>query len=148
MGDVTDRLNLTPVAIGEGRAFADHEFGNINRIFSHETVPTAIFSTPEAASVGLTEAQARNKLGDAVKIYHTSFRPMYYSLVDKPEKTMMKLVVNATTDQVLGAHMVGDHAAEIIQSMAIAVKMGATKSDFDATVGIHPTTAEEFVTMS
>ncbi|HLO86000.1 MAG TPA: glutathione-disulfide reductase [Nostocaceae cyanobacterium] len=147
VGDVTDRLNLTPVAIGEGRAFADSEFGNNRREFSHETVPTAIFSTPQAATVGLTEAAAREKLGEAVKIYRTNFRPMYYSLTSQPERTMMKLVVDANTDQVLGAHMVGDDAAEIIQGIAIALKMGATKKDFDATVGIHPSAAEEFVTM-
>jgi glutathione reductase (NADPH) len=147
VGDVTDRINLTPVAIGEGRAFADSEFGNNRREFSHETVPTAIFSTPEAATVGLTEAKAREKLGDAVTIYRTRFRAMYHSLTGKQEKTMMKLVVDSNTDKVLGAHMVGENAAEIIQGVAIAVKMGATKKDFDATVGIHPSAAEEFVTM-
>lgn len=147
VGDVTDRLNLTPVAIGEGRAFADSEFGNNRREFSHENVPTAVFSTPEAATVGLTEEQAREKLGDAVTIYQTRFRPMYYTLAGKQEKTIMKLVVDANTNQVLGAHMVGDSAAEILQGVAIAIKMGATKKDFDATVGIHPSAAEEFVTM-
>ncbi|MFW9264900.1 glutathione-disulfide reductase [Nostoc sp. CALU 546] len=147
VGDVTDRISLTPVAIGEGRAFADSEFGNNRREFSHETVPTAIFSNPEAATVGWTEAEAREKLGDAVTIYRTRFRPMYHSLTGKQEKTMMKLVVDSNTDKVLGAHMVGENAAEIIQGMAIAVKMGATKKDFDATVGIHPSAAEEFVTM-
>ncbi|MDZ8089821.1 MAG: glutathione-disulfide reductase [Nostoc sp. DedQUE12b] len=147
VGDVTDRINLTPVAIGEGRAFADSEFGNNRREFSHETVPTAIFSSPEAATVGWTEAEAREKLGDAVKIFRTRFRPMYHSLTGKQEKTMMKLVVDSNTDKVLGAHMVGESAAEIIQGVAIAVKMGATKKDFDATVGIHPSSAEEFVTM-
>jgi glutathione reductase (NADPH) len=147
VGDVTDRINLTPVAIGEGRAFADSEFGHNQRALSHENVATAVFTHPEAATVGLSEHQAREKLGDAVKIYRTQFRPMYYVLPDKPEKTMMKLVVDAQTDRVLGAHMVGDHAAEIIQGIAIAVKMGATKQDFDATVGIHPSSAEEFVTM-
>ncbi|MHC0064080.1 glutathione-disulfide reductase [Nostoc sp. UIC 10890] len=147
VGDVTDRISLTPVAIGEGRAFADSEFGNNRREFSHETVPTAIFSNPEAATVGWTEAEAREKLGDAVTIYRSRFRPMYHSLTGKQEKTMMKLVVDSNTDKVLGAHMVGENAAEIIQGMAIAVKMGATKKDFDATVGIHPSAAEEFVTM-
>ncbi|BAZ30097.1 glutathione-disulfide reductase [Cylindrospermum sp. NIES-4074] len=147
VGDVTDRLNLTPVAIGEGRAFADSEFGHNRREFSHEFVPTAVFSTPEAATVGLTEEQARAKLGDAVTIYQTRFRPMYYTLAGKQEKTIMKLVVDANTNQVLGAHMVGDSAAEILQGVAIAIKMGATKKDFDATVGIHPSAAEEFVTM-
>ena len=95
----------------------------------------------------MTEAEAREKLGDAVTIFRTRFRPMYYSLTGKQEKTMMKLVVDSNTDKVLGAHMVGENAAEIIQGVAIAVKMGATKKDFDATVGIHPSSAEEFVTM-
>ncbi len=148
VGDVTDRMNLTPVAIGEGRAFADSEFSDNRRVFSHEDVPTAVFSTPEAATVGLTEAQARQKLGDdGVKIYRTRFRPLFHSLTGEQERTIMKLVVDANTDKVLGAHMVGDSAGEIIQGVAIAVKMGATKKDFDATVGIHPTSAEEFVTM-
>lgn len=147
VGDVTDRINLTPVAIGEGRAFADSEFGDNRRIFSHEDVATAIFSTPEAATVGLTEEQARAKYGDDIKIYRTKFRPMYYVLPGVEEKTMMKLIVDTKSDRVLGAHMVGDNAAEIIQGIAIAVKMGATKKDFDATVGIHPSAAEEFVTM-
>ncbi|MBD2774531.1 glutathione-disulfide reductase [Iningainema tapete] len=147
VGDVTDRMNLTPVAIGEGRAFADSEFGNNRRVLSHENVPTAVFSTPEASTVGLTEAQAREKLGEDVKIYRTRFRPLFHSLTGAPEKTMMKLVVDAKTDKVLGAHMVGESAAEIIQGVAIAVNMGATKKDFDATVGVHPSAAEEFVTM-
>jgi glutathione reductase (NADPH) len=147
VGDVTDRMNLTPVAIGEGRAFADSEFGENRRIFGHEDIATAIFSSPEAATVGLTEKQAREKYGDAVKIFRTKFRPMYYVLPGVEEKTMMKLVVNGNNDKIVGAHMVGDHAAEIIQGVAIAVKMGARKKDFDATVGIHPSSAEEFVTM-
>ncbi|MBP5972118.1 glutathione-disulfide reductase [Brasilonema sp. CT11] len=148
VGDVTDRINLTPVAIGEGRAFADSEYGGNRRVFSHEDVATAVFTTPEAATVGLTEAEARSKFGDdGVKIYRTRFRPLFHSLTGSSEKTMMKLIVDANTDKVLGAHMVGESAGEIIQGVAIAVKMGATKKDFDATVGIHPTSAEEFVTM-
>ncbi|BAZ16432.1 glutathione-disulfide reductase [Calothrix sp. NIES-4071] len=147
VGDVTDRINLTPVAIGEGRAFADSEFGNNRRVFSHDDVATAVFSTPEAATVGLTEEQAKGKYGDNIKVYKTRFRPMYYTLPNAEERTMMKLIVDSNTDKVLGAHMVGDDAAEIIQGIAIAVKMGATKKDFDATVGIHPSAAEEFVTM-
>jgi len=114
---------------------------------SYENVPTAIFTTPEAATVGLTEAQAREQYGEAVKIYRARFRPMYHTLSGREDKTMVKLVVDQNTDKVLGAHMVGEHAAEIIQGIAIALKMGATKKDFDATVGIHPSTAEEFVTM-
>ncbi|MBO3461386.1 glutathione-disulfide reductase [Aetokthonos hydrillicola Thurmond2011] len=148
VGDVTDRMNLTPVAIGEGRAFADSEFGNNRRIFSHSDVPTAIFSNPEASTVGLTEAEARSTLGDdRVKIYRSRFRPLFHNLTGEQEKTMMKLVVDTNTDKVLGAHMVGENAAEIMQGVAIAVKMGATKKDFDSTVGIHPSAAEEFVTM-
>jgi glutathione reductase (NADPH) len=147
VGDCTDNIQLTPVAIGEGRAFADTMYGNKPRIMSYADIPTAIFTTPEAATVGLTEEEAREMHGDAIKIYKSSFRPMYYVLPNKQEKTLMKLVVDTKTDKVLGAHMVGDHAAEIIQGVAIAVKMGATKADFDATVGIHPSSAEEFVTM-
>jgi glutathione reductase (NADPH) len=147
VGDCTDNIQLTPVAIGEGRAFADTMYGNKPRIMSYADIPTAIFTTPEAATVGLTEEEARELHGDAIKIYKSSFRPMYYVLPNKQEKTLMKLVVDSKTNKVLGAHMVGDHAAEIIQGVAIAVKMGATKADFDATVGIHPSSAEEFVTM-
>lgn len=147
VGDCTDNIQLTPVAINEGRAFADTLYGNKPRTMSYADIPTAIFTTPEAATVGLTEEEAREMYGDAIKIYRSSFRPMYYVLPDKQEKTLMKLVVDTNTDRVLGAHMVGDHAAEIIQGVAIAVKMGAKKADFDATVGIHPSSAEEFVTM-
>ncbi|WP_353932282.1 glutathione-disulfide reductase [Okeanomitos corallinicola TIOX110] len=147
VGDCTNNINLTPVAINEGRAFADTVFGGKSRTMSYENIPTAIFTMPEAATVGLTEAEAQEKYGDRVKIYRTRFRPMYYTLAGKEEKTMMKLVVDQNTDQVLGAHMVGTNAAEIIQGVAIAIKMGATKANFDATVGIHPSSAEEFVTM-
>ncbi|WP_061546405.1 glutathione-disulfide reductase [Cylindrospermopsis raciborskii] len=147
VGDCTNKINLTPVAINEGRVFADTVFGGKSRTMSYENVPTAIFTTPEAATVGLTEEQAREKYGDAVKVYRSRFRPMYYTLAGKEEKTMMKLVVEQTSDVVLGAHMVGNNAAEIIQGIAIAIKMGATKANFDATVGIHPSSAEEFVTM-
>jgi glutathione reductase (NADPH) len=148
VGDCTDRINLTPVAIGEGRAFADTEFGNNRRAFSHKNVPSAVFSTPEAATVGITEAEAREQLGDdGVKTYRARFRPLFHSLTGAAEKTLVKLVVDVHTDRVLGAHMVGEHAAEVIQGVAIAVNMGATKKDFDATVGIHPSTAEEFVTL-
>ena len=147
VGDCTDRINLTPVAIQEGRAFADTHFGGKSKQMSYENIPTAVFSYPEAATVGLTEAEAREKYGDAIKIYRSKFRPMYYTLPGKQEKTLMKLIVETENNKVVGAHMVGDYAAEIIQGVAIAVKMGATKADFDATVGIHPSSAEEFVTM-
>ena len=148
VGDCTNRINLTPVAINEGRAFADTEFGGKPRLMSHENVPSAVFATPEAGTVGLTEAQAIAQYGEAaIKVYRSKFRPMYYVLPNRDDKTLMKLIVHQESDRVLGAHMVGDHAGEIIQGIAIAVKMGARKADFDATVGIHPTSAEEFVTM-
>lgn len=147
VGDCTDRVNLTPVAINEGRAFADSYFGGKSRVMSYENIPTAVFTTPEAATVGLTEAQAREQYGDALKVFRSKFRPMYHTLGEREERTLMKLLVDGNSDRVVGAHMVGEDAAEIIQGVAIAVKMGATKADFDATVGIHPSSAEEFVTM-
>ncbi len=148
VGDCTARIELTPVAIKEGRAFADTHFGGQSKQMAYDNVPTAIFTTPEAATVGMTETEARARYGsDAIKVYRSRFRPMYYSLPDMQVKTLMKLIVDINTDKVLGAHMVGDAAAEIIQGIAIAVKMGATKAQFDATVAIHPSSAEEFVTM-
>jgi glutathione reductase (NADPH) len=147
VGDCTNRVNLTPVAINEGRAFADTEFGGQPRKMAYDNIPSAIFSTPEGATVGLTETQARKNWGEAVKCYRATFRPMYHTLSGRDEKTMVKLVVEEDTQKVVGAHMIGEHAAEIIQGIAIALKMGATKKDFDATIGIHPTVAEEFVTL-
>lgn len=149
VGDCCGKMELTPVAINEGRAFADTMFGGKSRVMSYENIATAIFTTPEAATVGLTEDEAIAQYGaDRIKTYRARFRSMYYVLPGKDdEKTLMKLVVDQETDKVLGAHMVGDHAAEIIQGVAIALKMGATKANFDATVGIHPSSAEEFVTM-
>jgi len=148
VGDVTDKMNLTPVAIAEGRAFSDTQFGGLSRTVSYENIPTAVFTTPEAATVGLTEAEAVEKYGeDGITVYRSKFRPMYYTLPNIQTKTLMKLIVHKESDRVLGAHMVGDDAAEIIQGVAIALKTGATKANFDATVGIHPSAAEEFVTM-
>lgn len=147
VGDCTNRINLTPIAIAEGRAFADTEFGNNPRAISHENVASAVFSQPEAATVGLTEEEARAKFPDSIKCYTAKFRPMFHALTGADEKTFVKLVVETNTDRVLGVHMVGKDAGEIIQGMAIAVNMGATKKDFDATIGIHPSTAEEFVTL-
>jgi glutathione reductase (NADPH) len=129
------------------RAFADTEFGNFPRTISHANVASAVFSQPEAATVGLSEEEARAQFGDGVKVYRAKFRPMFHSLTGADEKVMVKLVVEGDHEKILGVHMVGDSAAEIIQGMAIAVKMGAHKKDFDATIGIHPSTAEEFVTM-
>lgn len=148
VGDCTDRVNLTPVAIKEGRILADREFGSKPGQMNYEAIPSAIFTTPEAATVGLSEQDARVQYGeDRIQIFRTRFRPMYQTLGGGEDKVMMKLVVHKESDRILGAHMVGEHAAEIIQGVAIAVKMGATKKDFDATVAIHPSAAEEFVTM-
>ncbi|MDJ1171718.1 glutathione-disulfide reductase [Roseofilum sp. BLCC_M154] len=147
VGDCTDRVNLTPVAIGEGRALADTHFGGKPRQMAYDNIPTAVFSHPEAGTVGLTEEEARAQYGDKIKIYRAKFRPLYHTVSGREDRTLMKLVVNEETDKVLGAHMVGEHAGEIIQGVAIALKMGATKANFDATVGIHPSSAEEFVTM-
>ncbi len=146
IGDVTNRLALTPVAIREGHAFADTEFGGKPWTCDHENVPSAVFSTPEIGTVGLTEEQARAR-GGAIDIYRSSFRPMKNTLSDLPERVLMKLVVDAFTDRVLGVHIAGPDAAEMIQLAGIAVKMGATKRQFDDTVAVHPSAAEELVTM-
>jgi glutathione reductase (NADPH) len=138
--------DLTPVAIAEGRMIAETLFNDNPHLVRYDTIPTAVFSLPEAGTVGLSEEEARAK-GHDVTIFKTSFRPMLHTLTDEPVKIMMKLVVDAKTDRVLGAHMVGDEAGEIIQGLAVAMTAGATKADFDATVGLHPSAAEEFVTM-
>jgi len=145
MGDVTDRVNLTPVATAEGHALADSLFGNNPRTVSLWNIPSAVFTTPPIATVGLSEEQA-SAMGP-VDIYLTKFTPMRHNLSGRGRRTMMKLVVDKATQRVVGAHMLGDDAAEIIQGIAIAVVMGATKADFDRTIGIHPTAAEEFVTL-
>src|SRR5215475_10312877 len=146
IGDVTHRLNLTPVAIREGHAFADTVFGKRPVRVDHSDIPTAVFSQPEVGVVGLTETQARAEFSN-VDIYKTTFRPMKATLSGRDTKVLMKLVVDATTDRVVGCHIVGEGAAEMIQTIGIAVKMGATKADFDATMALHPTAAEELVTM-
>lgn len=145
IGDVTDRVNLTPVATAEGHALADTLFGNNPRSVSLQNVPSAVFSSPPIACVGLTEEQAAAR--GPVDIYLTKFTPMRHTLSGRGRKTLMKLVVDATTQKVIGAHMLGEDSPEIIQGVAIAVVMGATKADFDRTIGIHPTAAEEFVTL-
>jgi glutathione reductase (NADPH) len=146
IGDVTDRLNLTPVAIAEGRALAETLFNRNPMTVDHENVATAVFSQPPVGTVGLSEREARRRHG-AVDIYRARFRPMKHTLSGREERTMMKLVVDRASDRVLGCHMVGADAPEIIQGIAIAVTCGATKWQFDRTIGIHPTAAEEFVTM-
>ncbi|WP_169545439.1 glutathione-disulfide reductase [Sneathiella aquimaris] len=146
VGDVTDRIALTPVAIHEGMAFAETVFGGKPRAFDHSNVPSAVFSQPPVGSVGLTELEARLQFGE-VDIYKSEFRPMKQTLTQGSERAMVKLIVDRATDRVLGVHIVGADAGEIIQGIGIAVKCGATKEQFDATVGVHPTLAEEIVTM-
>ena len=146
IGDVTHRINLTPVAIREGHAFADTVFGKRTVEVDHEDIPTAVFSQPEVGTIGLTEAQARAQFSH-VDIYKTNFRPMKATMSGRDTRVLMKLVVDASTDRVVGCHIVGDGAAEMAQLLGIAVKMKATKADFDATMALHPTAAEELVTM-
>ena len=146
VGDVTNRVNLTPVAIREGHAFADTVYGGKPTPVDHSNVPTAVFSEPELGVIGLTEWQAREQL-DKVDIYKTSFRPMKATLSGRDTRSFMKLVVDGITGRVVGCHIVGPDAGELIQVIGIAVKMGATKADLDATMAVHPTAAEELVTM-
>ena len=146
VGDVTDRIQLTPVAIREGHAFADSQFGDEPWSVDYDNVPNAVFSHPPIAGVGMTEGEARNKLGQ-VKIYTSDFRPMKNVLAGRNERSIYKLVVNAATDQVVGIHMIGPDAPEILQAAAIAVKAGLKKADFDNTIALHPTMAEELVLM-
>ena len=146
VGDVTDRLALTPVAIREGHAFADTVFGGRPTPVDHKNVPTAVFSEPEVGAIGLTEAEACAQLAK-VDVYKTTFRPMKATLSGRNTRTFMKLLVDGLTDRVVGCHIVGPDAGELIQVIGIAVRMGATKADFDATMAVHPTAAEELVTM-
>jgi glutathione reductase (NADPH) len=146
IGDVTNRRNLTPVAIREGHAFADMVFGDRKMVVDHKNVPSAVFSQPELGAVGVTEEEARQHL-DKVSVYKTNFRPMKHTLSGRDERTLMKLVVDGLTDKVVGCHIMGEGASEMTQILAILVKMGATKADFDATMALHPTAAEELVTL-
>jgi glutathione reductase (NADPH) len=146
IGDVTNRVNLTPVATAEGMWLAKTLFGNEPTPVDHENIPTAVFADPNVSTVGLSEETARERFG-RVDVYKAGFRALKHTLGDREDKTFMKLVVDAGSQRVVGAHMVGPDAGEIIQGIAVAVKLGATKAQFDATIGIHPTAAEEFVTM-
>lgn len=147
VGDVTDRVNLTPVAIAEGHWLADTLFGGIERPApSYENIPTAVFSNPAIGTVGLTEQQAKDKSFD-IKCFTSNFKPMVHTLSGRDERTLMKLIVDTSSDKVLGAHICGKDAPEMTQALGIALQCGATKADFDRTIGIHPTSAEEFVTM-
>jgi glutathione reductase (NADPH) len=146
VGDVTDRIQLTPVAIREGQAFADSQFGGQPWRVDYDMVPNAVFSHPPIAGVGATESEARNRYGQ-IKTYHSDFRPMKNVLAGRNERSLYKLIVDAATDVVVGIHMIGPDAPEILQAAAIAVKAGLKKSDFDQTIALHPTMAEELVLM-
>jgi len=149
VGDVTDRINLTPVAVDEGRAFADTVYGNRPRRVDHNLVASAVFSQPELSGVGITEEEAIASHGSAaIRVHRARFRPMSQALPARDPKVLLKLIVEQASGRVLGVHMVGEHAAEIIQMASIAIGMGATKADFDRTMALHPSVAEEFVTMA
>ncbi|MGF1561564.1 MAG: glutathione-disulfide reductase [Geminicoccaceae bacterium] len=147
IGDVTQKIALTPVATAEGHALADTLFGGKPRKVDYRDIPTAVFANPPVSNVGLTEDEARKAHAGDIDVYKSSFTNMKFTLAGRDERTFMKLIVQRSTDRVVGAHMVGQDAPEIIQGIGIALKAGATKADFDATIGIHPTAAEEFVTM-
>jgi glutathione reductase (NADPH) len=146
VGDVTDRLQLTPIAIHEAMCFVETAFKNNPTKPDHIHVPSAVFTTPELAAIGLTESKALAK-GHAIDVYKSTFHPLLHTLGGRPVRTLMKLIVDAKTDRVLGCHIFGDHASEIVQVVAVCLKLGATKQDFDATIALHPTAAEELVTM-
>ncbi|HQS70838.1 MAG: glutathione-disulfide reductase [Novosphingobium sp. 28-62-57] len=147
VGDVTDRVQLTPIAIREGHAFADRVFGGKDTSVNYDAIPSAVFSQPPLAGVGLTESQARQAFGGNVKVYSSDFRPMKNIFGHRPERGLYKMIVEATTEKVLGIHMIGPDSPEILQAAAIAVKAGLTKQDFDDTVALHPSMAEELVLM-
>ncbi|MEJ2128159.1 MAG: glutathione-disulfide reductase [Woeseiaceae bacterium] len=148
LGDVTGRAALTPVAIAAGRRLADRLYGGMEgRHLEYELIPTVIFSHPPIGTVGLSEREAREKYGDAIKVYTSGFIPMYYALCEDKQHSLMKLITVGDDEKIVGCHVIGDGADEMLQGFAVAIRMGATKRDFDDTVAIHPTNAEEFVTM-
>ena len=144
VGDCTNRLPLTPVARSEAAAFANTVFGKKQQKVNYDYVPSAVFARPEAASVGMTEAKAREKFGESVKCYRDRFQPLFSQMTKEGDQATIKLVVEGESERILGVHMVGEHAADIIQSLTVAIRKGITKQDLDETIGIHPTTAEEF----
>jgi glutathione reductase (NADPH) len=149
LGDVTGRVALTPVAIAAGRRLADRLYGGMpDRCLDYENVPTVIFTHPPIGTVGLTEPEARVKYANSVKVYTTRFTPMYHALTPRRVPAAMKMVTVGDDERVVGCHVIGDGADEMLQGFAVAVRMGATKKDFDDTVAIHPTSAEEMVTMT
>ncbi|PHZ86074.1 glutathione-disulfide reductase [Paremcibacter congregatus] len=147
VGDVTDRVQLTPVAIKEGAALTATQFNDTPTRVDYDNIPTAVFSQPSIGTVGLSEEQAAKKFGDDIKVYRSEYRSMKFTLSGRPERSLMKLITQKSTDKVIGVHMIGPDSAEIIQGIAIAMKCGATKAQFDATVAVHPSSAEEFVLM-
>jgi glutathione reductase (NADPH) len=146
VGDVTNHINLTPIAIREGHLLADRLFGGGELAVDYNFIPTAVFTTPEIGTVGLTEAEAREKFR-CVDIYQTSFRPMKATLTGGAERVIMKIIVDGDSDRVLGVHVLGEDSGEMVQLLAISLKLGAKKADFDATMALHPSAAEELVTL-
>jgi len=146
LGDVTGGIELTPVALAEAMVLVNHWFGDGKKRMDYELIPTAVFTQPNVGTIGLTEHQALQKHGD-ISIYRSEFKPMKHTLSGSDERSFMKLIVDLSTDKVVGLHIVGEGAGEMLQGFAVAMKAGATKADFDGTIGIHPTSAEELVTM-
>lgn len=146
LGDVTGGMELTPVALAEGMAFARRQFGALENTVDYDFIPTAVFCQPNIGTVGFTEEEARAKFGH-IRLFKSTFKPMKHTISGRDEKTFMKLIVDKASDRVVGVHMMGPDAGEIMQGIAIALRAGATKALFDSTIGIHPTAAEEFVTM-
>ena len=146
VGDVIGGVDLTPVAFAERMSFARRQFGGLDNTVDYDFIPTAVFSQPSIGTVGFTEDEARVKFGQ-IRVFKSTFKPMKNTLSGHDEKTFIKLIVDQASDRVIGAHMMGADAAEIMQGIGIAVAMGATKQDFDRTIGIHPSSAEEFVTL-
>jgi len=147
VGDVTDRVNLTPVAIREAMAFVDTVYKDTPRGYDHSDIASAVFTRPPVGTVGLTEEQARAEFGDKIKVYTTNFRPMKNVLAGKDQRCFMKVITEGRKERVIGIHLVGDDTPEIIQALGITIKGGLTKADFDATCAVHPTLAEEIVTL-
>ena len=148
VGDITDKPNLTPVAIEQGRVFADNFFGNSKRKVNYKFIPKAVFTIPEISSVGLSEQEAKENYTNAnIRVYRCEFTPMSNTFYKNKSKCMLKLIVNKLNDEILGCHMFGDSASEIIQMAAISLNKGVTKKEFDLTMALHPTISEEFVTM-
>ncbi|MFT5069414.1 MAG: glutathione reductase (NADPH), partial [Candidatus Paceibacteria bacterium] len=146
LGDVTGGIELTPVALAEAMTLVNHWYGDSTKYMDYNLIPTAVFTQPNVGTIGLTEHQALKEHGE-ITVYRSDFKPMKHTLSGSNERSFMKLIVDTTSDRVIGLHIVGEGAGEMLQGFAVAMKVGATKADFDATIGIHPTSAEELVTM-